>query len=95
MRATLFGLPASHPTLAAELMLRHKGIDYHRIDFFPALHRGLLRALGFSGITVPAVRIRCCTSCTPLRRRRRFRWCGSHKTRRRVSSASSIWARSE
>ena len=27
MRATLFGVPASHPSLAAELMLRHKGID--------------------------------------------------------------------
>ena len=57
MRATLFGLPASHPTLAAELMLRHKGINYRRIDFFPAVHRGILRALGFSGITVPAVRM--------------------------------------
>jgi glutathione S-transferase len=57
MRATLFGLPASHPTLAAELMLRHKGIDYRRIDFFPAVHRGILRALGFPGVTVPAVRL--------------------------------------
>ena len=32
MRATLFGVPASHPSLAAELMLRHKGIAYRRID---------------------------------------------------------------
>src|SRR5918992_1426839 len=57
MRATMFGLPASHPTLAAELMLRHKGIGYRRIDFFPALHRGVLKAMGFGGITVPAIRL--------------------------------------
>jgi glutathione S-transferase len=57
MRATLFGVPASHPTLAAELMLRHKGIEYRRVDLVTAAHRGLLRALGFPGKTVPAVRI--------------------------------------
>jgi glutathione S-transferase len=57
MRATLFGLPASHPSLAAELMLRHKGIDYRRIDLFAAVHRAILRAMGFPGITVPAVRL--------------------------------------
>ena len=33
-------LPASHPTLTAELMLRHKGIDYRRIDLMPGLHQG-------------------------------------------------------
>ena len=57
MRATLFGLPASHPTLAAELMLRHKGIEYRRIDLFAGMHRGILRGLGFRGITVPAIRL--------------------------------------
>lgn len=57
MRATLFGLPASHPSLAAELMLRHKGVDYRRIDLVAAIHRPVLRALGFDGITVPAVRL--------------------------------------
>ena len=31
MRATLLGVPGSHPSLAAELMLRHKGIAYRRI----------------------------------------------------------------
>jgi glutathione S-transferase len=54
---TLFGVPASHPTLAAELMLEHKGIDYRRIDFAPAAHRLLLRLVGFRGRTVPALRI--------------------------------------
>jgi glutathione S-transferase len=57
MRATLFGLASSHPTLAAELMLRHKGIEYRRLDLMPWLHRGVLRAIGFPGITVPAVRL--------------------------------------
>ncbi|HEV7846636.1 MAG TPA: glutathione S-transferase N-terminal domain-containing protein [Thermoleophilaceae bacterium] len=57
MRATLFGVPASHPSLAAELMLQHKGIDYRRIDLVTAAHRGLLRALGFPRKTVPAMRL--------------------------------------
>ena len=57
MTATLFGVPASHPTLAAELMLRRKGIAYRRIDLAAGLHRGILRALGYKGITVPALRL--------------------------------------
>jgi glutathione S-transferase len=57
VRATLFGLPASHPALAGELMLRHKRIGYRRIDFFPGVHRALLKAIGFSGVTVPAIRV--------------------------------------
>ena len=57
MRATLFGLPASHPSLAAQLMLEHKGIEYRRVDFVAGLHRAAVRALGFPGITVPAVRL--------------------------------------
>jgi glutathione S-transferase len=57
MRATLFGVPASHPTLAAELMLQHKGIDYRRVDLVNAAHRTLLRAMGFPRKTVPAMRL--------------------------------------
>jgi glutathione S-transferase len=57
VRATLFGVPASHPSLAAQLMLEHKRIDYRRIDLVSAAHRGLVRALGFSGKTVPALRL--------------------------------------
>jgi glutathione S-transferase len=57
VRATLFGVPASHPSLAAELMLQHKGIDYRRIDLVTAAHRGLVRALGFPRKTVPAMRL--------------------------------------
>lgn len=57
MRATLFGVPASHPSLAAELMLQHKGVDYRRVDLVTAAHRTLLRALGFPRKTVPALRL--------------------------------------
>jgi glutathione S-transferase len=57
VRATLFGIPASHPVRAAELMLQHKGIDYRRIDLVTVAHRPLLRVLGFARKTVPAVRI--------------------------------------
>ncbi len=54
--ATLVGVPASHPALAAELMLRRKRVEYRRFDLVAGVHRPLLRLLGFPGITVPAVR---------------------------------------
>jgi glutathione S-transferase len=57
MRATLFGLASSHPSLTGELMLRHKGIGYRRIDLMPGLHRAALRAMRFPGGTVPAVKL--------------------------------------
>jgi glutathione S-transferase len=57
MRATLFSLPGSAPAHAARLMLELKWIPYRRIDLVPALHKGILRALGFSGTTVPAIRL--------------------------------------
>ena len=55
--ATLIGVPASHPTLAGELMLGHKGVEYRRIDLVSALHRPLLRMAGFADNTVPALRL--------------------------------------
>src|SRR5436305_2853448 len=55
MPARLYGLPASHPSQAAQLMLEYKGIEYRRMDLVPAVHRPLLRALRFPGITVPAL----------------------------------------
>jgi glutathione S-transferase len=57
MRATLFGVAASHPSLAAELMLRHKGVDYRRVDLPTVTHRTLLRVLGYPGKTVPALKL--------------------------------------
>ena len=56
-KATLLTVPASHPSLAAELMLRHKGIEYRRIDLITAAHRLLLRVLRFPRGTVPALRL--------------------------------------
>ena len=55
MKNTLLAVPASHPSLAAELMLRRKGIDYERIDLVAALHKPIVRAIGFPDSTVPAL----------------------------------------
>ena len=57
MPVKLYVIPASHPSLAAELMLRHKGVAYDRRDLIGALHKPVLRALGFPGTTVPAMRL--------------------------------------
>jgi glutathione S-transferase len=57
MAVTLFGVPGSHPSMAAELMLRVKRISYRRIDLVAVAHRGMLRVLGFPGITVPALNL--------------------------------------
>lgn len=53
----LYAVPASHPSLAVALMLEHKGVAYKRTDLFPAISRGIVRALGFPGKTVPALKI--------------------------------------
>jgi glutathione S-transferase len=53
--ATLYGIPASHPVYATELMLERKGIAYRRVDLPQWFHRPLLRLLRFPGVTVPAL----------------------------------------
>jgi glutathione S-transferase len=53
--ARLFALPGSAPAYSGELMLKHKGIPYRRIDLIPVWHRRMLKALGFPGKTVPAL----------------------------------------
>jgi len=55
--ARLFVIPASHPSITAELMLEHKGIAYKRTDLLPVISKGALRAVGFPGVTVPALKI--------------------------------------
>jgi glutathione S-transferase len=55
--ARLYVIPASHPSIAAELMLAHKGIAYKRTDLLPVISKGILRAVGFPGITVPALKL--------------------------------------
>lgn len=57
MEARLFVIPASHPSIAAALMLERKGIAYKRTDLLPAISKPVLRAAGFPGVTVPALRI--------------------------------------
>jgi glutathione S-transferase len=53
----LYVIPASHPSVAAQLMLEHKGIAYKRTDLLPVISKLALRAVGFPGITVPALKI--------------------------------------
>lgn len=57
MEARLYTIPGSHPGIAAQAMLKHKGIAYERTDLFPVMSKGILRALGFPGKTVPALKI--------------------------------------
>jgi glutathione S-transferase len=57
MATRLFVIPASHPSISVELMLQRKGIDYKRTDLLPVISKGVLRAAGFSGVTVPALKI--------------------------------------
>ena len=57
MKARLYVIPASHPAASAELMLRHKGIPFKRTDLMPVVSKGVLRGLGFSRNTVPAIKI--------------------------------------
>jgi glutathione S-transferase len=53
----LYTIPGSHPGVAAQLMLAHKGIPYKRKDLFPVVSKGVLRAAGFPRNTVPAMKI--------------------------------------
>jgi glutathione S-transferase len=57
VKVKLYGIPGSHPVMAARLMLEHKGIEYGRVDLFPVASRALVRVLGFSGNRVPALKI--------------------------------------
>jgi glutathione S-transferase len=55
--ARLYVIPASHPSIAAQLMLERKGIAYKRTDLLPVISKGVLRGLGFPRQTVPALKI--------------------------------------
>jgi glutathione S-transferase len=57
VKARLYVLPASHPAFTARLMLDHKGIDYRRTDLMPVISKVVLRAVGFPGVTVPALKV--------------------------------------
>jgi glutathione S-transferase len=57
LHARLFTIPGSHPGLAARLMLERKGIDYKRTDLVPVVSKAVVRAAGFPGATIPALKI--------------------------------------
>lgn len=55
MKATLYGVPGSHPAKSAELMLQYKGVDYRRRDLPNMTHKQLLRLMGYDARTVPVM----------------------------------------
>jgi glutathione S-transferase len=57
MRAIVYAVPGSHPVKATLLMLDRKGIEWRRRDLPNVVDRLMLRAMGFPGPTVPAVKI--------------------------------------
>jgi glutathione S-transferase len=57
LRVKLYVLTASHPSIAAELMLRRKGLEYRRTELPLILSRVILRAMRFPRKTVPAMRL--------------------------------------
>jgi glutathione S-transferase len=57
VRAKLVGVVGSHPVKSAELMLRHKGIEFTRLDLPNMSHKFLLPLLRYRGSTVPVLTI--------------------------------------
>jgi glutathione S-transferase len=57
VKVRLYTIPGSHPGVAVQLMLKHKGIEFKRTDLFPVVSRLVVRGLRFPGPTVPALKI--------------------------------------
>jgi glutathione S-transferase len=55
--AKLYWFPISHPSHAARAMLERKGIDYKLVHVLPGNQKIHLRAAGFKGGTVPALKL--------------------------------------
>jgi glutathione S-transferase len=55
VEAVLYGVRGSAPSFCAELMLRHEGINYRRVNIVAGRHRRTLRSRGFPAGTVPAL----------------------------------------
>jgi glutathione S-transferase len=53
----LYGVSFSYPSLAARLMLQHKGIEHEWVELPPGGHPFCLRLAGFPGGTVPGLRL--------------------------------------
>lgn len=56
-RARLYSLSLSHPAIAARLMLERKSIEHDVVELLPGFHPAMVRAAGFRGWTVPALKI--------------------------------------
>src|SRR3954471_14730069 len=57
MSVKLYGLAISHPSFACRAMLDHKGIEYELVNFPPLSQPIAVRAAGFRGRKVPALKI--------------------------------------
>lgn len=57
MNAKLYVIPGSHPSRTVMAMLDRKGIAYKRVDLMPVVSKARLRAAGFRGVTVPALKL--------------------------------------
>jgi glutathione S-transferase len=56
-RVQLYGMKHSHPVLAARMALELTGVEFQAHDLLPGLHGIIVRAKGFPGWTVPALRL--------------------------------------
>ena len=57
MSVTLYAIPPSHAAHSARLMLERKGIEHRVVNLVPGTHALAVRALGFPGSTVPALKL--------------------------------------
>jgi glutathione S-transferase len=57
VKVKLYSLLLSHPARATRLMLEVKGVDHEAVDLLPGMHPVQLRAAGFRGGTVPALKL--------------------------------------
>jgi glutathione S-transferase len=57
VNAKLYVIPGSHACRAAMLALDHKGIPYRPVELRTGFHGASVRARGFKGRTVPALRV--------------------------------------
>jgi glutathione S-transferase len=53
----LYGIPLSHPVLAVRGMLDHKQLSYRYVELLAGAHPPSLCAVGFRGVTVPALKL--------------------------------------
>jgi glutathione S-transferase len=55
VKATLYTIAGTPNGRIAECLLEHKGVRYRRVELPQALHKPIVRMLGFGGNTVPAL----------------------------------------